>query len=59
MIASTIKEELGVLFVDGQCSYLMQTNLEEISHPQPATPIVTKKSFAIVIVIDEAKQQRF
>ena len=36
--------------------YSIQTMLEELSHPQPVTPVVTEKFYTAIITVGEAKK---
>jgi hypothetical protein len=55
-MASTAEAEVGALFVNGQEATILQTTLEELSHPQPATPIKTDNSTADGISNNSIKQ---
>jgi len=52
VLASTTKAEVGALFHNAQDGAMICTMLEELGHPQPATPIQTDNEIANGIVND-------
>ncbi|GAX13378.1 hypothetical protein FisN_8Lu415 [Fistulifera solaris] len=51
------KAKLGALFLNAQNACPLRIALEEMGHPQPATPIQTDNSTAAGIVNDKVKQK--
>ncbi len=56
--ASAAEAELGSLFLNVQETIKFRIALEELGHPQPATPIHTDNSCAASIIHQSIKQQR-
>ena len=59
MVASTEEEEVGGLFHNGQTAVPLSITLNELSLPQPLTPIKTDNSSALGIVTATARQTMF
>ena len=55
---STTEAEFGALFVNGQEADPIRTTLQELGHPQPATPIQTDNATAMGIANDTVKQRK-
>ena len=57
-MASSAEAELGGLIYNAQEAVILLTTLEELGHPQPATPIKTNNSMTAGIVNKSLKQPR-
>ena len=57
-VSSAAEAELAALFHNGQDAYALRTALEEMGHPQPATPMQTDNSTAAGLANDTIKQKR-
>jgi len=58
VLSSAAEAELGALFHNGKEACPLRIALEEMGHPQPATPIATDNSTAAGIATDSVKQKR-
>jgi len=58
VVASAAEAELGALFLNAQTICPIRTALEELGHPQPATPLQTDNNTASGIINDTVKQKR-
>jgi hypothetical protein len=58
VLSSAAEAELAALFHNCKEACPMRTTLEEMGHPQPATPMVTDNSTASGIANDSVKQKR-
>jgi hypothetical protein len=58
VVSSAAEAELAALFHNGKNACPLRICLEELGHPQPATPIVTDNSTATGIANDTIKQKR-
>ena len=58
VVSSAAEAELGGLFLNCKEAACIRTTLEELGHPQPATPVQTDNSTAVGIVHDSIKQKR-
>jgi hypothetical protein len=58
VLASAAEAEVGGLFINGQEACPIRLTLEEMGHPQPATPIITDNECAQGIANDTVKQRR-
>jgi hypothetical protein len=58
VLSSAAEAEVGALFLNGQDGVILRTTLEEMGHPQPATPIQVDNSTANGIIHGTVKQQR-
>jgi hypothetical protein len=58
VLSSAAEAELGGLFHNGKEAVPERITLEELGHPQPATPMVTDNSTATGIANDSMKQKR-
>jgi hypothetical protein len=58
VLASAAEAELGALFYNGKDGAALRTTLEEMGHPQTATPIQTDNACAAGIANDTVKQRR-
>ena len=56
--ASAAEAELGALFLNAIKAKIMRLTLEEMGHPQPATPIHVDNTTAVGIVNNTIKRQR-
>ena len=56
--ASAAEAELGALFLTAQEAKILRITLEELGHPQPATPIHCDNSTAVGIANSTIKRQR-
>ena len=57
-MASAAEAEVGALLMNAQLAAPMRVTLEELGHPQPATPMKTDNSTANGILNGTIKQQR-
>ena len=58
VVASAAEAELGALFYNCQDATVLRLTLEELGHPQPATPVHCDNSTAAAIANDTVKKQR-
>jgi hypothetical protein len=58
VLSSAAEAELGALFHNGKEACPLRIALEEMGHPQPATPMATDNSTASGIATDSVKQKR-
>ena len=58
VLSSAAEAELGALFHNGKEACPLRHALEELGHPQPATPMATDNSTASGIATDTVKQKR-
>jgi hypothetical protein len=58
VLASATEAEVGALFHNAQEACILRQTLDELGHPQPATPIQTDNSCAEGILNDTVKQKR-
>ena len=58
VMASAAEAEVGALYLNAQAAVPLRTTLNELGHPQPATPIKTDNSTADGILNGTIKQQR-
>ena len=58
IVSSAAEAELGGVFTNATRACGMRTALEEMGHPQPATPICTDNTTAHDLVADRIKQRR-
>jgi Reverse transcriptase (RNA-dependent DNA polymerase) len=58
IVSSAAEAELAALFHNCREACAIRTCLEEMGHPQPATPVVTDNSTAAGIANDTVKQRR-
>jgi hypothetical protein len=58
VVASAAEAELGALFYNCQDGTILQLTLEELRHPQPATPVHCHNSTAVSIANNTVKKQR-
>ena len=58
VVASAAEAELGALFYNCQDGTILRLSLEELGHPQPATPVHCDNSTAVSIANDTVKKQR-
>jgi len=58
VVSSAAEAELGALFLNAQDICPIRVALDELGHPQPATPIQTDNNTASGIVNDTVKQRR-
>ena len=58
VVSSAAEAELAALFHNGKDACPMRITLEELGHPQPATPLQTDNSTACGIANDTVKQKR-
>ena len=58
VVASAAEAELGALFYNCQDGTILRLTLEELGHPQPATPVHCDNSTAVAIANDSVKKQR-
>ncbi len=58
VLSSAIKAELGVLFHNGKEECQLRIAVEEMGHPQPATPMATDNNTASGIATYTVKQKR-
>jgi hypothetical protein len=56
VLSSAAEAELGTLFHNGKEACPLRIALEEMGHPQPATPMATDNSTAIGIATNSVKQ---
>jgi hypothetical protein len=57
VVASTVKAEMGALFLNAKEGVNIRNVLAEIGHPQPATPLQTDNTAAHTILCGACKQQ--
>jgi len=57
VMSSTAKAELGALFLNAQTSCPIHIALDELGHPQPATPLQIDNNTASSIINDTVKQK--
>ena len=57
VMSSAAEAEIGALFINAKLAVPMRHTLEEMGHPQLATPIVTDNSTAVGIANDTIKQK--
>jgi len=57
-MASAAEAELGAIFVNGQDAVPIRTTLDEMSHPQPPTPIQVDNATAVGIANKTIKQRQ-
>jgi hypothetical protein len=57
-MGSAAEAEVGALYIVAQEIVPMQITLEELGHPQPATPLKTDNSTACGIMNGTVKQKR-
>jgi len=58
VMSSTVEAKLGALFLNAKEGTVLRTTLEEMGHPQPATPLQTDNSTANGISNGTCKQRR-
>jgi hypothetical protein len=58
VLSSATEAELGALFVNAKDATVMRNTLDNLGHPQSATPIQTDNSCAAGIANDTVKQRR-
>ncbi|KAI2493168.1 Reverse transcriptase (RNA-dependent DNA polymerase) [Fragilaria crotonensis] len=58
VLSSAAEAELGALFHNGKEACPLRIALDEMGHPQPATPMATDNSTASGIATDTVKQKR-
>jgi hypothetical protein len=58
VMSSASEAEIGALFENCKRATILRTTLEEMGHPQPATPVQTDNSTACGIANKNLKQQR-
>ncbi len=58
VVASAAEAKLGALFYNCQDGTILRLTLEELGHPQPATPVHCDNSMAVSIANDTVKKQR-
>ncbi|KAI2488785.1 Reverse transcriptase (RNA-dependent DNA polymerase) [Fragilaria crotonensis] len=58
VLSSAAEAELGALFHNGKEACPLRIALDELGHPQPATPMATDNSTANGIATDTVKQKR-
>ena len=58
VVASAAEAELEILFLNCKESRIMRLTLQEMVHPQPATPIHCDNMMATGIANDNTKKQR-
>ena len=58
VLSSAAEAEFGALFHNGKDAAMLRTTLEDMGHPQPATPIQTDNACACGISNDTVKQRR-
>jgi len=58
VVASAAKAKLGALFLNAQAICPLRIALDELGHPQPATPLQTDNSMACSILNDMVKQKQ-
>jgi hypothetical protein len=58
VLSSATEAELGALFFNGKEAAMLRTTLEDMGHPQPATPIQTDNACAAGISNGTVKQRR-
>jgi hypothetical protein len=58
VLSSATEAELGALFFNGKEAAMLRTTLQDMGHPQPATPIQTDNACAAGITNGTVKQRR-
>ena len=58
VLSSATEAELAALFYNAKEACVLRTTLEEMGHPQPATPIQTDNAVAVGLAHDTVKQRR-
>jgi hypothetical protein len=58
VLASATEAKVGALFYNCQEACMLRTTLDEMGHPQPATPVQTDNACAEGIINDTVKQRR-
>jgi hypothetical protein len=58
VVASAAEAEMGALFFNAKDATWLRTTLQEMGHPQPATPLTTDNSCAAGILNNTVKQRR-
>jgi hypothetical protein len=58
VLSSATEAELGALFYNGKDAAMLRTTLEDMGHPQSATPIQTDNACASGIANNTVKQRR-
>ena len=58
VVSSAAEAELGALFLNAQTNCPIRVALDELGHPQPATPLQTDNNTASGILNDTVKQKR-
>lgn len=58
VLASATEAELAALYYNAREACSIRTTLEEMGHPQPATPIQTDNEVAVGLTHDTVKQRR-
>jgi hypothetical protein len=58
VLSSATEAKLGTLFLNGKEAAMLRTTLEDMGHPQPATPIQTDNACAAGICNETVKQRR-
>jgi hypothetical protein len=58
VVSSAAEAELGALFYNAKEGCMLRSTLQDLGHPQPATPIQTDNSCAAGIANDTVKQKR-
>lgn len=58
VVSSAAEAELAAVFHNAREACILRTTLEEMGHPQPATPLQTDNSTAVGIANDTVKQKR-
>jgi hypothetical protein len=58
VLSSAAETELGALFHNGKKACPLRIALDEMGHPQPATPMATDDNTASGIAFDTVKQKR-
>ena len=57
VVSSASEAELGALFFNAKEAVVLRTTLEDMGHPQPATPLQTDNACAAGIANDTVKQR--
>jgi hypothetical protein len=58
VLSSVLEAEIGALFDNCKKATILQTTLQEMGYPQPATPMQTDNSTVCGIMNDNIKQQQ-